>query len=192
MLFVIYLKFSTCIPYQLDIFDQSVPQCLSFLITHLAFIILTDWFQFLMTSTDVISFPVFYPNDVSGCPKLIRFLISIGMQSKKGLQCCTAQWVKGNNSQTAHLRPALNRCFNLKPQEYIDNNSYVTSVFNFIMRHCHAIFSANLYETSNDQFKTLHRSLQFSNLCMPFTICLVFQDGQLSLVEVVLYCIIIF
>ena len=109
VLFVIYLKFSTFIPYQLDIFHQSVPQCLSFLITLLAFIILTHWFQFLMTSTDVISFPVFYPY-VSGCPKFIRFLISSGMQNKKGLQCCTAQWVKLNNSQTAHLRPALNRC----------------------------------------------------------------------------------
>ena len=107
VLFVIYLKFSAFIPYQLDIFHQSVPQCHSFLITLLAFIILTHWFQFLMMSTDVISFSL---NDVSGCPKFIRFLISSGMQSKKGLQCCTAQWVKGNNSQTAHLRPALNRC----------------------------------------------------------------------------------
>ena len=62
----------------------------------------------------------------------------------------------------------------------MDNNFYVNSVFNFIMRHCQAIFSSNLYETSNDQFKTLHKSLQFSNLCMPFTICLVFQDGQIS------------
>ena len=83
-------------------------------------------------------------------------------------------------------------CFNLKPQEYMDNNLYVNSVFIFIMRQCPAIFSSNLYETSNDQFKTLHKSLQFSNLCMPFTISLVFQDGQISLVEVVLYCVIIF
>ena len=60
----------------------------------------------------------------------------------------------------------------------MDNNFYVNSVFNFIMRHCQAIFSSNLYKTSNDQFKTLHNILQFSNLCMPFTICLVFQDGQ--------------
>ena len=74
----------------------------------------------------------------------------------------------------------------------MDNNFYVNSVFNFIMRHCQAIFSSNLYETSNDQFKTLHKSLQFSNLCMSFSVCLVFQDGQISLVKVVLYCIIIF
>ena len=69
-------------------------------------------------------------------------------------------------------------CFNLKPQEYIDNNLFVNSVFNFFMRHCQGIFFSNLYKTSNDQFKTLHKILQFSNLCMPFTICLVFQDGQ--------------
>ena len=29
----------------------------------------------------------------------------------------------------------------------MDNNFYVNSVFNFIMRHCQAIFSSNLYET---------------------------------------------
>ena len=74
----------------------------------------------------------------------------------------------------------------------MDNNFYVNSVFKFNMSYCQAIFSSNLYETSNDQFKTLQKSLQFSNLCMPFTICLVFQYGQISLVEVVLYCIIIF
>ena len=60
----------------------------------------------------------------------------------------------------------------------MDKNFYVNSVFNFIMRHCQGIFSSNLYKTSNDQFNTLHKILQFSNLCMPFTICLVFQDGQ--------------
>ena len=59
----------------------------------------------------------------------------------------------------------------------MDNNFYVISVFNF-MRHCQAIFYSNLYKTSNDQFKTLHKILQFSNLYVPFTICLVFQDGQ--------------
>ena len=75
----------------------------------------------------------------------------------------------------------------------MDNNLYVNSVFNFIMRQqCQAIFSSNLYETSNDQLKTLHKSLQFSNLCMPFTISLVLQNGQISLVEVVIYCIVIF
>ena len=37
LLYVIYFKFSKFIPCQLDIFHESVPQCLSFLITLLAF-----------------------------------------------------------------------------------------------------------------------------------------------------------
>ena len=60
----------------------------------------------------------------------------------------------------------------------MDNNFYANSVFNFLMKHCQAIFSSNLHKTRNDQFKTLHKILQFSNLCMLFTICFVFQDGQ--------------
>ena len=119
MLFVIYFKFSKFIPYQLGIFHESVLQCLSFLITLLAFTL--------------------YRKQFSDCP----------------FKACFKQI-----------------CFNLKPQEYMDNNFYVNSVFNFIMRHCHAIFSSNLYKTSNDQFKTLHKILHFSNLWMPFTVCL--------------------
>ena len=68
VLFVIYLKFSTFIPYQLYIFHQSVPQCLSFLITLLAFIILT---------------PVPVPDDVHRRHKLSSFLPLMTSQDVK-------------------------------------------------------------------------------------------------------------
>ena len=64
-------------------------------------------------------------------------------------------------------------CFYLKPQEYKDNNLFVNSVFNFIIRHCQAMFSSNLCKTSNDQFKLNTKFCSsIINACQ-FTICLV-------------------
>ena len=56
-----------------------------------------NWCYFAIFPKTVYSdlgFSAFYPDDISGRPKFICFLISSGTQSKKGLQCCKAQWVK--------------------------------------------------------------------------------------------------
>ena len=83
-------------------------------------------------------------------------------------------------------------CFNLKPQEYMDNNLFVNSVFNFIMRHCQAIFSSILYKTSNDQFK-IYKTFCSSVIYTCHSLFVwSFKMAKISLVEVVQYCIIIF
>ena len=97
------------------------------------------------------------------------------------------------NSQTAHLRPVLFKqtCFNLKPQEYTDNNLFVNSVFNFIIRHCQAMF---LFKS------VIKKSMTNSKLNATFCSSIVnachslfvwsYEMAKISLVEVVFHCII--